>query len=446
MKIKHQFIFLLALAGIGFSCDSELDLEPAQSVSEDLALENEDNIKAVLVGAYDELGVGNLFGGEILRNAELQGGDGEVQWVGTFRAPREIFQKNMIAANGDAEGTWIDAYQTINIINNVLDGLDKINDDDRPTVQGEALFIRSIIYFELIRFYALPYEAGQANSQPGVPLVLEPTRAVDEKSFVTRATVNDVYNQIVSDLTTAANVLPADNDWRASSMSASALLARVYLQMGDFQNALTNADAVIASGQYALLPDYTDVFNRDDNSTEDIFAIQNTSQDGTNSMNTFFSIPDFGGRDGDIDILEGHLSLYDPSDLRLTLFYEGNGAMRSGKWNNQFGNIGVIRLAEMHLIRAECNSRLGSTTGATPLEDYNALHTRAGLPVATAVTLDDILLERRLELAHEGFRVHDLKRMQLNLGNFAYNSDAAVFPIPAREVNANPNLTQNPGY
>ena len=446
LKYIYRLVLLLLMPVCFFSCNGELDLEPAQSVSEDLALDNEDNIKAVLVGAYDELGVGALFGGQTLRNSELLGGDGEIQWVGTFRGPREIFQKNMISANGDAEAVWENAYQTINIINNVLGGLDKINDADRPVVEGEALFLRGMLYFELVRFYALPYEAGQANGQPGVPLVLEPTRAIDEKSFVTRNTVEEVYAQVLADLTRAASVLPADNDWRASAMAANALLARVYLQTGDFQSALSAANIILESGQYILLPDYADVFNRDDNSSEDIFAVQNTSQDGTNSMNTFFSIPDFGGRDGDIDILEGHLNLYDPADLRLTLFYEGNGAMRSGKWNNQFGNIGLIRLAEIYLIRAECNVRLGSTTGATPVEDYNAVHTRAGLEAVASVTLEDVLMERRLELAHEGFRAHDLKRLQQDLGDFPYNSDAAVFPIPDREINANPNLAQNPGY
>ena len=443
---KIRFIYILLLT-IGFwSCSNELELEPAQSISAGLALDNEDNIKAVLVGAYDELGVGNLFGGEVLRNSELQGGEGEVQWVGTFNAPREIFLHTMIAENGDAQGTWVDGYQTINIANNVIASIDKVISGDGPTVEGEALFIRAMVYFELVRFYALPYRAGLTNSQEGVPLVLTPTTEIDDKAFVSRASVDEVYAQIISDLTRAASILPASNSWRASSSAATALLARVYLQQGEYQSALTAADNVIQSGNFTLLANYADVFNRDGNSSEDIFAIQNTSQDGTNSMNTFFSIPDFGGRDGDIDILDGHLNLYDANDTRLTLFYEGNGAIRSGKWNNQFGNIGVLRLAEMYLIRAECNERLGSSTGAAPIEDYNTIHTRAGLDPANAVTLDDILLERRLELAHEGFKAHDIKRLQGSVGDTPYNDNSLVFPIPAREINANPNLTQNPGY
>ena len=143
-------------------------------------------------------------------------------------------------------------------------------------------------------------------------------------------------------------------------------------------------------------------------------------------MTTFFSIPEYGGRDGDIEILSGHLDLYDPADLRLALFFEGAGAMRTGKWNNQFGNIGLMRMAEMYLIRAECNQRLGTEVGATPLDDYNAIHTRAGLSAASSVTLDDILLERRLELAHEGFKIHDIKRLKLNVGAYAYDANVRL--------------------
>ncbi len=444
INIKSLFIGLLVLGFFG--CDEQLELEPAQSISESLALETDANIKAVLVGAYDELGVGNLFGGETLRNSELLGGDGEIQWVGTFVGPREMFTKQMNSDNADAEGTWLDAYQTINILNNVLSALDRVNDSDRNTVEGEALFMRGLLYFELIRFYALPYEAGQVNSQTGVPLVLTPTRGITDDSYVARNTVDEVYNQILADLTRAASILPSSNSWRASSGAANAILARVYLQRGEYQNALNAANAVIESGEYALLGDYADVFNRDANSSEDIFAIQNTTQDGTNAMNTFWSIPDFGGRDGDIEIFQGHLDLYDPADTRLALFFMGNGAMRSGKWNNQFGNVGVVRLAEMYLVRAECNIRLGSSTGAAPVDDYNAVHTRAGLPAATDVTLEDVLFERRLELAHEGAKIHDIKRLGQSVGGFAYNANELVFPIPQREINANPSLTQNPGY
>lgn len=446
MKNNILYLFLVLLT-LGFSaCDQELNLEPYQSISEDLALDNDNNVKAVLVGAYDALSAGALLGGNSLRDAELLGGDGEVLWVGTYLGPREVANKQMTVTNNEAQELWLTAYNTINIANNVLAGLDVVAAADKGWVEGEALFIRAISYFQLVRFYAKPYEAGQANAQPGVPVVLTPTRGISEDSKVSRNTVAEVYNQIITDLTKAESLLPEDNEWRAGKWSAAALLARVYLQQSDYAKARDAANRVIESGAYSLLKNYADVFNRDENSAEDIFAIQLTSQDGVNAMNTHFSIPDFGGRDGDVEILEGHLSLYDPADKRLALFYDGNGAIRTGKWNNLYGNVNIIRLAEMYLIRAECNQRLGTSVGATALADYNIVHTRAGLPALSSITLADILLERRLELAHEGHKIHDLKRLKLSVGPLAYNADKLVFPIPQREINANPSLSQNTGY
>ena len=446
MKNKIAFSILFVLA-MGFSsCNEELNLEPYQSISEDLALENDNNVKAVLIGAYDALGAGALLGGNSLRDAELLGGDGEVLWVGTFLGPREIANKQMNANNNDAAELWLTAYNTINICNNVLAGLSVVAEDDKAQVEGEALFIRAIAYFQLVRFYAKPYEAGQANSQLGVPLVLTPTRSISEESKVARNTVQEVYAQVIADLGKAESQLPEDNEWRASKGAAAALLARVYLQQGDYAKARDAANRVLSSGTYSLLKNYADVFNRDENSAEDIFAIQLTTQDGVNAMNTHFSIPDFGGRDGDVEILQGHLSLYEPADKRLALFYDGNGAIRTGKWNDLYGNVNIIRLAEMYLIRAECNQRLGTSTGATALADYNTVRTRAGLPAAPSVTLDKILLERRLELAHEGHKIHDMKRLKLSVGPLPYNADKLVFPLPQREINANTKLQQNPGY
>ena len=446
MKNKIAYFVLFALA-MGFtSCNEELNLEPYQSISEDLALENDNNVKAVLIGAYDALGAGALLGGNSLRDAELLGGDGEVLWVGTFLGPREIANKQMNANNNDAAELWLTAYNAINICNNVLAGLGVVAEGDKAQVEGEALFIRAIAYFQLVRFYAKPYEAGQANSQLGVPIVQTPTRSISEESKVGRNTVQEVYTQIITDLSKAESQLPEDNEWRASKGAAAALLARFYLQQGDYAKARDAANRVISSGAYALLKNYGDVFNRDENSSEDIFAIQLTTQDGANLMNTHFSIPDFGGRDGDVEILQGHLSLYDPADKRLALFYDGNGAIRTGKWNNLYGNVNIIRLAEMYLIRAECNQRLGTSVGASALADYNVVRTRAGLPAATSVTLDRILLERRLELAHEGHKIHDMKRLKLSVGPLPYNADKLVFPLPQREINANGNLQQNPGY
>jgi starch-binding outer membrane protein, SusD/RagB family len=443
-----SIISIVALLTIMSGCNKYLDLEPSQSISENKALTTDENVKSVLIGAYSQFAYPGIYGGNLLRNAELLGGNGEIQWVGTYIDPRQIFNKTIISTNSESAAQWIDSYEVINTTNNVLSALAVVKDADRNRVEGEALFLRSLMYFDLVRFFGDQYNPGVTNSQLGVPLVLTPTSGINSNSFVKRNTVEEVYTQVVTDLTNAVAKLPANNDVYASSGSAKALLARVYLQMGDYTKARDAASSVIASGIYSLQPAYADVFNNDNNTSEDIFATQITPQDRFSAMTEYFSIPEFGGRDGDIDILDAHLALYPDGDQRKDLFFMGNGAWRCGKWNNQYGVINLIRLAEMYLIRAECNIRLSTNIGATPLADYNTIHTRAGLDPATSVTLADVLMERRLELAFEGFKIHDVKRLHQNVASWAYSDPKLLFPIPARELDANPGLKdqQNPGY
>ena len=443
INILTIFVLLVIVAG----CDKYLDLSPKQGISEDLALQNDLNVKSVLKGAYSQFDDPSIYGGCILRNAELLGGDGEIDWVGTYNGPKEITNKAMYASNGDITSQWLDSYEVINITNNVLSAIDTIIPDDRDRVKGEALFLRSLMYFDLVRFYALQYEDGVTNSQLGVPIVLTPTRKIDATLNVGRNTVEEVYARVITDLKIAAVILPEENGVYATRGAALALLSRVYLQKRDYLNARDYADSVLQiTDLYGLQRTPADVFNNDNNTREDIFATQITPQDRLSSMTEFFSTTDYGGRDGDIEILSGHLDLYDPSDLRRGLFFDDD--YYTSKWNTMYGVVNLIRLAEIYLTRAECNQRLGTSVGDTPLNDFNAIHVRAGLTAAGSVTLADILLERRLELAFEGFKIHDMRRLKLPVGILPYNDPKLVFPIPQREIEANPALKnqQNPGY
>ncbi|MBK7109497.1 MAG: RagB/SusD family nutrient uptake outer membrane protein [Chitinophagales bacterium] len=445
MKKIYILHILTALILVTSSCKNILDLSPAQSLDNDAALSTDESVKQVLLGAYTRFGADGLYGGDVLRNAELYAGFGEILWVGTFIEPAEIFNRNILTANFDVLNLWSDAYECINSCNNVLSALDVVEAADRNKVEGEARCLRAWCYFMLIQNFGQQYETGIINIQPGVPLVLTPTTNFDESDFVTRNSVEEVYAQIILDLTTAESFLPLTNGVYANKNVADAILSRVYLQQGDFANARDAADKVISTNKFDLLENYADCFNQDAATDEDIFSIQISDQEGINNMNTYFAITTNGGR-GDIEIETAHLDLYNDLDTRKALFTLSSSAWRSGKWNNRFGNIGAIRLAEMFLIRAECNHRLSTEIGDTPLNDYNTIHTRAGLDTALVVTLDDILLERRLELAHEGFKVFDNKRLHIDIGTTPWNSDKMIYPIPQSEMDVNSNLTQNPGY
>ena len=453
-KLKLIAGTLLLSTFLFTACDGVLDTTPKQSIDADEALTNADNVRSVLIGAYDAMGGSDLYGGWFLMMPDLLAANDELTFSGTFFGPRAIWLKQQEYDNGNATSTWIDSYDAINIVNSALDGLDLLEGSERDRVEGEAKFIRGMIYFDLIRLYAPQYEAGATNSQAGVPLVLTRTTSIDEESNVSRATVEEVYTQVLSDLNDAKNLLPDVNPERsyyANSMVASAVLSRVYMQMEDYDNARIEADRVISSGNYSLTPAYADAFNNVENSTEAIFAMQVNEQDGSNSLFTFYSSEANGGR-GDMDVTQDHLDEYETGDDRLDLYYtdSGNGATRSGKWNYVYGNVQQIRLAEMYLTRAEANFREGVPyVGADPIDDLNEVRDRVNLPLYTLPTdfdLDDILQERKLELMFEGQLLHDIKRTQRNVGTRTYDDPKLVLPIPRREIDSNPNLCQNASY
>ena len=448
MKKIQIILAILAILVVASSCEKYLDLKPQQFLDESQALTSDANVKIVMVGAYRTIRYSAIYGGCILRNSELTASDGEISWQGTYNGPREIYNHAIIPANGDITSQWLNSYECVNVCNNVLSALDVVNEEDRGRIGGEALFLRSMMFFDLVRFYAKAYEPGVANSQYGIPLILDPTRGITGENSVGRNTVEEVYTRVIDDLVTAASELPEKNGYYATSGAANALLARVYLQKGDYAKARDAASLVIGSDMYSLTTSYDQEFNNSEYTSEDIFATKFLPADGINQMTEFWSTTEYGGRDGDIEIMQKHLDLYSADDDRLAFFWIGNDGYRSGKWNNQYGLVNLFRLAEMYLVRAECNQRLSTTIGDTPLNDYNMVHERSGLTRKLSVSLDDILLERKLELAHEGFKLHDMKRLKLSVGSLPYNDPKLVYPIPAREMAANPAIAgqQNEGY
>jgi hypothetical protein len=456
--MKLYIIGIIMLSALVTSCDKELDLEPSQSVSENVALSNDANVKKVLNGAYDAVSSGSLYGGNLQLFSELLAANGEIRWEGTFNQPDEIWQKAMITTNSFVRDTWTEGYNTINIANNIISATDVVNADDQNRVKGEALYLRAAMYFELIKLYAKPYSTGSANSNKGLPLVLTPTRGIDESSYVSRSSVEETYAQIIADLVEAEGLLPdvnpdataANRFIYATKAAAAAQLSRVYLQMERWADAGDAADRAITSATAngrSLSATYSGAFNNTSMSAEYIFAIIVSDQDGANNMHLYWSIPAYGGRDGDVSIQASHLALYTPTDARLAMFYEGAGATRSGKWRDQYCILPVIRLAELYLTRAEANFKAGTSVGSAPVDDVNRTRQRAGLTALGSVTLADILLERKLELAHEGQAVHDLKRLKQSADGFAYDADEMVFPIPQRDIDASRNvIVQNDGY
>lgn len=470
----QKIVSVLLFMGVFFlfSCDDFLDVMPQEAMDADEALTTPENVKATLVGAYLETRSRWTFGSQFNEYAELLATTGHLQHVGSHRQPQEMLEKDIAVNNSYVESSWIIAYSLINTLNNVLYAVDILDESDRDRVKGEALFLRGMVYFELIRLWGLPYEPDQTNDQPGVPLILTPTLGAPDALPVPRESVENIYQQVILDLSEAKDLLPHTNGVFADSFAASALLSRVYLQKGDFELAAEEANRVIESGGFTLNPTPFSAFNNPQPTSEDIFSLQNSLTSHTIWLPERYGSLNGLGR-GDYQFSTDFMELFDPLDQRghlqedtnpgytleniNSMYYIGVGAIRSGgrntaKWGNYYTAIPLIRLAEMYLTRAEANFELmeaGLTQvgPATPKDDINIVRSRAGAPLFD-ITPDreEIRLERYLELCWEGHRLHDLKRWQQNIGPLPYDAGNLILPIPVREMETNPLLEQNPYY
>lgn len=446
-----KIIILILTTGVLVSCGKKLNLNPQQSVDEKLVFTSDKNIKAALQGAYDVVSGSSLVGGDLQLYAELLGANKEISWVGTYQQPREIFRKAMLTNNAYLRDTYTEAYRAINICNNIIEAIDVVNASDRNKIKGQALFIRGLMYFELVKIFAQPYSAGNTTTNPGLQIVTTPTKngEITAANKVPRSSVEQTYQQIVSDLTTAKPLMSNVIGVYAGKYTAAAVLSRVYLQMGDYQKAAIEANDVIVNSGASLESDCAKAFNNTAPSSEDIYVMPVTAQHGSNSMWLFWSISDYGARDGDVEVEQKQIDLFAANDKRLAnwFYIDDNDIYRSAKWQYQYRYLPFIRLAEMYLTRAECNARLGTSLGATPSDDLNnVIRARAGVASVPA-TVDNIIYERRLELVDEGQKIHDMKRLKQSTDGFAYNDNKLVCPIPQREINAgNGVLVQNAGY
>lgn len=459
MKKRYatKALMIVFLATLTTSCDDKLDFEPRQNIDATTALETSSDIRSAVIGAYSIMGGGALYGTNLNVLPELLGSDDYVRWVGTFQSYRQVANRAMLPNNADITRTWVQAYSAINNVNNVLENLDKVSDaTEKSTFEGEALWVRGIMHFELVRLYALPYDNATpgTNSQLGIPISVAAVKS-EEGAAVKgkRNTVEEVYTQVLTDLTSAIAKLPEDNGVRADKYTALAFRSRVYLAMGKYAEALADANTIISNPRFRLSATLESVFSNK-RTGEALFEIEQNDQNNAGTSNdgltTFYASLTGIGR-ADLRVLPAFRNLYSATDARgKDLIYTGVGArpgnLYTGKWKTFGQNIPVIRLAEMYLTRAECNFRLGSAVGNTPLADVNTVRTRSGAAPLAAVTLSTILLERQLELAFEGSRIHDLKRNKTSTGLLPYNSPLLVFPIPEREIRANSDLVQNPGY
>lgn len=445
MKLKISFL-ILSFAIITVSCDKMLNFEPGDEILADEALETPDDLQKLLNSCYDVMA--NTYYGAYQNLGELLSAN--------LSSPRvnndytEVYNRATIFFNGTVGGLYGEPYISIFRANTLLESFDYIeglNDEDRQRIEAEARFIRALSNFDLVNLFAQPYGYTSDNSQLGIVL-----RTSSTSDILPRSTVAEVYDLILSDLTFAADNLPEQNGVYANSYAAQAMLARVYFQMNDFENAAAAATEVI-NGPYVL--DSLNARWSDVISSENIFTLVVLSTENRSSP----LITNYRSDNNDIPELYASRSyveeLYGPaiptSDERSEWFVKMSPASPNyyyniSKFNANYFNIPYLYLTEILLINAESLAEMG-TDLFTAVGDINKVRARAGVSLLNEnadvqTIINAARVERAKEFIGEGRYVFDLKRRgalgeDITIRNAPWDCNGEVLQFPISENTAN---------
>lgn len=464
MKNFKKYLLITLLTAVG--CDV-LDQQPQTAISDEIAIRDLKSAEAALNGLYSQLQSTDYYGSNLQIMSDVTADIS--QSIGTWDFYREMDTYVTSAGNLENRNLWEQMYSAINHANNIIadvPDIDEIPDAAQERILGEAYFIRALAYFDLTRTFG---GVEGVYGDLGVPIVTTPSRQIDESSFPSRSSIAGSYQQVQDDLNEAATRLSGfSSPNRASEASVTALLSRLNLYTGNFDQAETFATDVIEDFSFNLVEDFSSIF-ADENTEESIFELTYTTTDGNDIR--FWYFPSSGGGRGDIALHEDYVDMVTSrtNDERGDLigFDTNVGAYYSTKYAKAGGddNIQVLRLAEMYLNRAEARVKKNAPDIPGALSDLNEIRNRAGLADTTGAgvdtaseILDAIELERGIEFIQEGHRWFNLTRTgdALNIltnidrlnGDPVSLTDAGrrVFPIPSRDIDANENLEQNSAY
>ncbi len=469
--LKIKTLTVLMILGVSMSSCSEdyLDLDPTGSVSNETAFSTYSNAEAALVGAYDNLSFPAAEGLYIPIAGDLIGEDIMLNSVDNWGWFVEVYQLDVLANYTWAHQPWNTGYKVIYDANNIIsraNTIPGITEEEVNNLVGQAKVLRAFMMLKLVEMYAPSYLSdSEAPSIMNVTMVL----AHDDEDLG-RAPLSEVYQTIISDLESAKEMLEeTDFPGFFDKNAAQAILARAYLNMGEWEKARDNAKLAYETKVLVDGAQLLSGFNTSNDET--IFSVAYTSDDN----NIYLSLPSFywpvSGYSS-VRIDRPFFEEFATSDFRYNWFLKQNNIDPDNLLMLKFGHIEKIgnaekisiRAAEMYLIEAECEVALFNYT-----EAQNALFEvqKRANPIAAKSTntgdalLQEVLLERRKELVGEGFRWNDIKRRNLPFKRegdhwvkFDFTASDAdyyrlTYPIPQMEIDVNTNIgpeDQNIGY
>lgn len=495
----NRFIKKISLLLVGSmvtltSCES-LDQNPYGSLSTEVAFNSVDDAGYWRNGFYRSLR--NVSYGNIMLLSDVQSDllNATLDY-GNRRGIQHTWR--MTSDDSGISNIWFNRYDALSSINKCIEKFPTIATSTPAEVAtlnqylGEAYALRAYYLFQLVEKFSPAYQDSNKNTpELGIPLVL----TYDVTLLPTRATLEETYNQILSDISQAEAKMTTIVGVKGSNTftidAVKALKARVLLNKNDYTGAYNEAKALVDAGKYPLATTAIGLKNiwHTDSTEESIVQLFVSNPDelpntndgylGFNASNSKYT-PDYVPSQWVID-------LYENTDLRKDVYfnsfstiiagtdytttlvnkYPGNPALYSGTTNYAHAPK-IFRIGEFYLIAAEAAYKNGDETNAKLY--LNKLRTARGVADinSTGTTLfEDIKNERLRELAFEGFRLNDLKRWGDTLRrrapqNTSYilvnpvtqfheleaqpNNFRFVWPIPTNDMQTNRNVKQNTGY
>ncbi|MGZ3755602.1 MAG: RagB/SusD family nutrient uptake outer membrane protein [Mucilaginibacter sp.] len=478
MKKNKIIYLLLACALVVTSCKkSFLNEVPPNAVTVQNSILTPSAMADAVNGMYNDMKSYTLYDRDVPVLGDLLADN---IYVNVTNSGRYLSENNyqFISTSGEAADIYNQSYISILQANRIIyEGKKLPASNDVNQLLGEAYAARGLLYLNLVNWFATPFTVNP--NADGVPLITSPEYVTGIYNPA-RATVTAVYAKIISDLDSAYAIMPttgttlhATNSDFIAKYAAKAIESRAYLYKGDYANALTAANIVISGGGYTLAPTATafSAFWASPTATpsklETIFELnQNaSSSNGINGLDDIYSQAGYG----DLQCTTDLYNAYTATDMRRSLILNGTRGGLQAYIVNKFPNYTntdkdetkIIRYAEVILTAAESYARTGDETNAKiQLNTLAKLRdpSFAGYTSTGAQLITDILNERRKELAFEGLRFFDFTRLNLPINRPAQAQGYASYPyvsttdirrlqpIPQTAKDANPALTQNPGY
>jgi len=474
---KLKYIFLMLLLGGILSCKKDqLELYPYNQVETSQAFNTQADIDIAVNGMYSGLknvyvsGIWNIVSDVLADNLIInQTGRLTLKTYGEWRYTGE-----------NTYNLFSQGYNITRRANAILENIDKFPAGTyKDNVKGQALAVRALVYFDMVRTYSKTYLNASATDST-MPYVI----TTESEALPSKEPVKGFYDKVIADLENAKTLVGTTNGiFRVNKNAVSGLLSRVYLYKGDWAKTISSAtEALGATPNVATRTEFPNIWTDATNSGV-LFKVNNTTLDNINSQGVNYYQTVSGQKKSEYVVPKTVRQLFTSSDIRTTTYIETssfNGVSYNHviKYNARPspGVAGVVdakilRTAEVLLNRAEAYFRSGDEAKAKT--DLKTLKSNRYSPYDPAVDdalsgqalLDEILLQRRLELAFEGDRFWDLKRRNLpvqrdpTVGEKADGTGTPyVFaslpagdkrfqlPFPVEETNFNTNLKQNPGY